>query len=315
MDHDEEPLYNIGAVSRMTGIAEATLRAWERRYHFPHPTRSSGKHRLYSQHEVQRLQWVKARVGEGMQPSRAIHALATTAPTAPAADSRPQPPPEGASELTVPGYQRRLLRALIAYEGQEAQQILDEALRHYSVETVTLEMISPTLFAIGEAWSVGEIDVAIEHFASDILRHRLRSWMQPAPPLAEIGPVGLACAPGELHEGSILILGVLLARLHWPILYLGQSLPLADLAPLIERAHPSIIVFVAMSEAPARTLADWPEWMPEAAPQPLIAYGGRAFEQNAQLASVVPGILLGNTLHEGIATLNRLLADLRQDAG
>ncbi len=32
---NEEPLYNIGVVSRMTGISMATLRAWERRYKFP----------------------------------------------------------------------------------------------------------------------------------------------------------------------------------------------------------------------------------------------------------------------------------------
>ena len=29
-----EALYNIGVVSRMTGISMATLRAWERRYDF-----------------------------------------------------------------------------------------------------------------------------------------------------------------------------------------------------------------------------------------------------------------------------------------
>ncbi len=32
---NNEPLYNIGVVSRMTGISMATLRAWERRYEFP----------------------------------------------------------------------------------------------------------------------------------------------------------------------------------------------------------------------------------------------------------------------------------------
>jgi DNA-binding transcriptional MerR regulator len=44
----EEPVYNIGVVSRMTGIPENTLRMWERRYNFPTPTRTDGGRRLLS---------------------------------------------------------------------------------------------------------------------------------------------------------------------------------------------------------------------------------------------------------------------------
>ena len=72
---DEEPLFNIGAVSRMTDISETALRVWERRYDFPKSARTDGGHRLYSQQEVMRLQWVKQRTDEGMQISQAIRAL------------------------------------------------------------------------------------------------------------------------------------------------------------------------------------------------------------------------------------------------
>src|SRR4051812_4971182 len=74
-DQLEEPLFNIGAVARMTDIPEATLRMWERRYDFPKSSRTSGGHRLYSQENVFRLQWVKARMNEGMQVRQAIRAL------------------------------------------------------------------------------------------------------------------------------------------------------------------------------------------------------------------------------------------------
>src|SRR6476620_11127665 len=71
----EKAMFTIGAVSRMTNILEATLRVWERRYDFPKASRTSGGHRLYSQQDVVRLQWVKTRMDEGMQVSRAIHSL------------------------------------------------------------------------------------------------------------------------------------------------------------------------------------------------------------------------------------------------
>jgi len=41
------PLYNIGVVTRITGVPIATLYAWERRYGFPDAIRTAGGHRLY----------------------------------------------------------------------------------------------------------------------------------------------------------------------------------------------------------------------------------------------------------------------------
>ena len=42
----DESIYNIGVVSRMTGVPVATLRVWERRYGFPRSERTPGGHRL-----------------------------------------------------------------------------------------------------------------------------------------------------------------------------------------------------------------------------------------------------------------------------
>ena len=71
----DEPIYNIGVVSRMTGIPVATLRVWERRYKFPKSSRTAGGHRLYSERELLRLRWVKSTIDQGMQTSQAIRAL------------------------------------------------------------------------------------------------------------------------------------------------------------------------------------------------------------------------------------------------
>ena len=71
----DEPIYNIGAVVRMVGIPEATLRAWERRYGFPMPARTDGSHRLYSEGQVRQLQWIKNQIDSGMQVRQAVQAL------------------------------------------------------------------------------------------------------------------------------------------------------------------------------------------------------------------------------------------------
>ena len=313
----EEPLFNIGVVSRMTDIMEATLRVWERRYDFPRSARTAGGHRLYSQQEIMRLKWVKMRVEEGMQVSKAIQALYHVEKEEDGllhggGPSSQLPTPRKTEDASLPLFHKRLLNSLLAHDTEGAISVLGEASAMFPLEKLIFDVLSPTFFDIGEAWREGKIDVGTEHFATNLLRQNLLTWMRTGPPAFHVNPVILTCAPGELHEGSLLMLGVLLQRLRWPIIYLGQSMPLTDLATFVEALEPSIIVFVAMTEDTARALLDWPNYMPRAAKtgRPIIGYGGRAFSDNPALAEQVPGVLLGNTLQQGAETLNRMLHDL-----
>src|ERR1051326_5265946 len=103
------------------------------------------------------------------------------------------------------------------------------------------------------------------------------------------------------------MLGVLLRGLHWPVVYLGQALPLPDLPAVASRLHPTVIVLVAMSEGDALALTDWPYWLspPPEGKAPIIGYGGRAFSQNPALTHSVPGTFLGAPLAEGFQRLHR----------
>ena len=279
---NEEPLFNIGAVARMTDISETALRVWERRYGFPQSARTAGGHRLYSQQDVQRLQWVKLRIDEGMQTGQAIRALQhveregeeLVTQRTPAA----LPQPNGSSESLTMLHQR-LLDSLLAHDAEASSRVLSDALALYPMESLIFDVILPVLNDIGEAWSSGQIDVATEHFATNHLREHLIMWTRTGPPSYHVNPVVLACAPGELHEGSLLILSVLLRRLRWNVIYLGQTLPLDDLVTFVKEVDASILVFVAMTEETALTLAEWTHWLPDAAASghPLISYGGRIF--------------------------------------
>jgi DNA-binding transcriptional MerR regulator len=71
MSSDEHDL-SIGTVVRATGLTEATLRAWERRYGFPTPARGDGGHRRYSDSEVATLKRVIQRRERGVGLRQAI---------------------------------------------------------------------------------------------------------------------------------------------------------------------------------------------------------------------------------------------------
>jgi hypothetical protein len=108
------------------------------------------------------------------------------------------------------------------------------------------------------------------------------------------------------------MLAVLLRRLRWSVIYLGQTMPLSDIAAFVDEVDAAIIVFVAMIEETAQALADWPNWLPKSAQEkrPVVAYGGRIFSERPELAEQVPGVLLGKSLQEGVETLNRMLHEI-----
>jgi DNA-binding transcriptional MerR regulator len=307
------PLYNIGAVARMTGVSMATLRAWERRYNFPDSKRTSGGHRLYSERDVIRLHWVKERLDEGMQAAQAVHALRHQEQSGhqEPLNQRISPPPDSHIE-TAPrptSYQNQLLEVLISGNLSAADVILGEVLAAASPEHLITQVIAPTLAGLGEVWENGKISVATEHFATNYLRQRLLMWMISGAPPRSVPPIVLACAPNEWHEGSLLILGALLRRRRWPVAYLGQALPLPDLAEFVREMQPNLVVLVAMTEASASELMEWPTYLAGVTQDnpPVIGYGGRVYGMAPEWCLRTPGVYLGNTISEGLDRIEQLL--------
>ncbi len=323
----EEPLYNIGVVSRMTKISMATLRAWERRYEFPESKRTMGGHRLYSEKDIIRLRWVKERVDEGMQTAQAIHALRHQEQTGqavlteedfreltPARIERMDAIDKGDREdrrSFSASVQERLLYALLHHNTQQADQLIADALAVLSPEVVILDIIRSVLNEVGELWQQDKISIANEHLATNYLRQRLLMWMVSGPPPRTQHSIVLACAPDEWHEGSLLILGALLRRRLWPIVYLGQSVPLPDLASFVHNVNPSMVVLNAMTEETAKNLMDWPKLLPDVVSKgrPIVGFGGRVFVEKPEWRLKIAGIYLGNNFEEGILTIEKLLRD------
>lgn len=304
----EEPLYNIGVVTRVTGIPIPTLHAWGRRYGFPEAARTAGGHRLYSEKDIARLRWVKAQMDTGLSVSRAIAAArALEAEGRLFLSAAPEAAPRSGQATAAPALRDRLVEALLHHDLTRADQLMGEMLAFHTIEDLTLEVIGPALNEIGSAWEEGRITVATEHLASNYLRHRLLMWMVTGPAPRLSNPVVLACAPDEWHEGGLLMLGILLRRKGWPVAYLGQNVPFHDLAEFITDIQPPAIVLLAMREETTQALAEWPRWIPQADGKPLVTFGGRAFVVRPELRQIIPGHYLGDTIQEGMVRLESLL--------
>jgi MerR family transcriptional regulator, light-induced transcriptional regulator len=229
------PLLRIGELSRRVGVSDHLLRAWESRYGLLQPVRSPGGFRLYSEADESRIRTMQAYLAEGLSAAEAARAALA------GADPGAGPP---ASVPAGGGYFAALRQALDAFDEPAAQAVLDRALADLSVPAVLRDVLLPYLAGLGERWQSGTASIAMEHFASNLIRGRLaglaRGWGSGHGPLAL-----LACPPGEQHDLALMMFGIVLHSNGWRISYLGTNTPAEELERAAGLSRPDLLVLAA----------------------------------------------------------------------
>jgi MerR family transcriptional regulator, light-induced transcriptional regulator len=226
-------LLRIGELSRRVDVPVASLRAWEARYGLLAPNRTKGGFRLYGPDDVARVLAMRANLERGLSAAEAAR-LALS-------ESRVGVTPllaEAAAELDA---------ALSIFDEASAQAVLDRLFGSLSVDAALREVVVPYLHELGERWQRGEVSIAHEHFASNVVRGRLmamaRGWGRGSGPL-----VVLACAEDEQHDIPLLLFGLLMRTYGWRVGYLGADTPLPSLVQAV-REMPSSAVVVSGTAA------------------------------------------------------------------
>jgi DNA-binding transcriptional MerR regulator len=271
------PLLRIGELSRRLGVSDHVLRAWENRYGLLRPVRSPGGFRLYSEADQWRIRQMQAYLAGGLSAAEAARAaLSGDASTPPGRAAGP--PLAGSAGNGLPA---ALRQALDAFDEPAAQAVLDRLLAELSVPAVLRDVVLPYLADLGERWQRGTATVAMEHFASNVIRGRLaglaRGWGSGHGPQAL-----LACPPGELHDMALMIFGIVLHRNGWRIGYFGASTPVEELERAVDAAHPGLVVLAATRAEALEPLR--PELASLASRAPLALAGAGATAQIATAA-------------------------------
>jgi len=229
----EVGLFRIGELSRRSGVSPELLRAWERRYGLLQPTRSPGGLRLYSAHDVERVDAMRQHLAAGFAAAEAA-VLALRLEHDTVEDSAP--PSAARAELAT---------ALAAFDEAAAHAVVDTLIARMSLDALLRDVIVPYLHELGDRWERGEVSVAQEHFASSVLRGRLlglaRGWGRGLGPRAV-----LACAPGEQHDLGLIAFGLALRARGWRIVYLGADTPLTSVADAARACDPEFVVVSAV---------------------------------------------------------------------
>jgi MerR family transcriptional regulator, light-induced transcriptional regulator len=256
-----EPGYlRIGELARRTGASPELLRAWERRYGLLRPTRSQGGFRLYTAADEERIRRMREYLVRGVAAAEAARlAVDAATPAGPGADTTTPavlvPETTVAAPPPLQAAARELAGALDRFDEEQAHAVLDRLLAAYRIETILRDLLVPYLHDLGERWARGEVSVAQEHFASNLLRGRLlglaRGWGQGHGPVAV-----LACLPGEQHDLGLIAFGITLYRRGWRIIYLGPDTPIATIGQATESLAPDLVVLAGTVPEPFAAHAD-----------------------------------------------------------
>ena len=299
--------YNLKVVLKETGLAADTLRAWERRYGLPTPQRSAGGHRLYSQRDIETIKWLIARQEEGLSISRAVdlwkEKIASGAD--PLADSvKPKLTPPSAD--TLEAVRREWISACMSFNEALAEQTLNQAFALYPLETVCTQVLQLGLREIGEMWYRDEVIVQQEHFASALAHRKLDSLIAAAPPPTRPQTLLIGCTPGERHFFSPQLLTLFMRRRGFPVVFLGEDVPLARFDETLQQVKPALVILSAQQLHTAGQLYIVAQHLSQSLIQ--VAYGGRIFNIRPELRQRIPAHFLGETIEDALQSIELLLS-------
>jgi len=144
----------------LLNVSPNTLRAWERRFGFPQPQRSPGKHRLFTHGEVAALR-------DALQEGLSISSAVSRAREGLASDSN------------------SLVGALVSYERDRADSAIEAALALRSVERSIDEVLLPTLEEVVRRYGPESAAWAFAaHWATDWLRRAMHLAPAPVRPMS-----------------------------------------------------------------------------------------------------------------------------------
>src|SRR5215212_3387439 len=272
------PVFNTKAVARETGVPADTFRAWERRYGMPRPQRTPGGHRLYSERDIAIIRWLRDRTDEGVNISHAVLLLSNTL------DASATDLPAGNDMARALGQLiDEVVQALTNFDSTQADHILSEAFSIYPFEQVLLELVQPAMVEIGELWHRGQINVAVEHFATQFVRRKLAGLMNVFDAAGSRGTIIVGCAPSELHDLGLLMSALFLVRRGWHVVYLGPQVPVSDLLEAVRTIKPLLVCLSASTVTTAMELMAVARSLSENFPSLPFGYGGRVFNLNPEI--------------------------------
>jgi DNA-binding transcriptional MerR regulator len=238
--------YSIKDVEQLTGVKAHTLRIWEQRYNSVQPYRTDTNIRYYDDQQLKFLINVALLMKHGKKISKIFELSGD--------QMKFELRNLNTNSLSGDKYAQLMTDALVISmleldEVNFEKNIADATLK-YGFEDCMMKVVIPFLSKIGILWMTNEVDIAQEHFISNLIRRKLLVAIDGNQVIAEPQKKFLLFLPDkETHEMGLLFAHYLIKRRGHHVMYLGQSVPLSDLSK-VDKIYKSdyLLTYVTISQ-------------------------------------------------------------------
>ncbi len=258
--------FNIQVASQLSGVASATIRAWEKRYHAIVPERAENKHRLYSETDIEKLALLYKLTELGQSIGKIAHLelvelkdIYSKLMHRPYEEQYVVTPHH--DKIDVEKMMSNLFLALAAYKIDIISHELDKIKSTLSPREICLNILVPLFQEIGNKVSKNEITIAQEHTLSAIVSFHMGQLigLHYQKTLKRNELILITTPEGELHGIGILAASLLCIHYGIKFIYLGPNLPAESLAQAANALNPkAILLGITKYDVPGQpTLSDY----------------------------------------------------------
>ena len=143
----------------------------------------------------------------------------------------------------------RLEARLIEGDERGALEVFEAVLRAgHDLEYLYLSVLSPALIAIGYRWEQGELEIFVEHRASNIaMRLMSQVGSRFARRGVSKGTIIMGAPAGEEHALAIAMLADLVRSQGWDVHDLGGNMPAGSFAQAVQQSNDVVAVCVGVT--------------------------------------------------------------------
>jgi DNA-binding transcriptional MerR regulator len=228
--------YSIKDLEKLSGVKAHTIRIWEKRFNIIKPSRTETNFRYYNDEQLKKLLNISLLNNYGYKISK-IACLCES-------EICKEVEKVASGEKVYDAQIEQLIVSMIAMDEEKFEQHLTILILKDGFEDAMLNVIYPFFDKIGILWQTGNITPAHEHFVSNLIRQKLIVAIDGLlkNTLTDAKSFLLFLPEGELHEIGLLFTNYLLRKHGHRVIYLGQSLPLKDLAHVVRNRKPDYLI-------------------------------------------------------------------------
>jgi MerR family transcriptional regulator, light-induced transcriptional regulator len=231
--------FNIQLASQLSGVASATIRAWEKRYNAVKPERSENHHRLYSEADIEKLSLLFKLTELGQSIGKIAH---LELPELKKVYSSLLHRPYDEKEFVTPHHEKidfekmlsSFVLALSAYKLDIISHELEKASITVGPRDLCLNVVIPLFQRIGQLVEKKELNIAQEHAITSLFTFYLGKMLgQYYQNKMKRNDLVLITTPeGDYHGIGILAASLLCIHHGIKFIFLGPNMPSASLAEM-----------------------------------------------------------------------------------